>query len=290
MPLEARSPFELRVDLGAETCPSRTSGRRSPPATWASCIRSPPARRWTVPAFASSPGRAGCMWRCHYCHNPDTWTMTNGIPVTLDRATEELRKYRHGLEVDGRRLHAERRRAADAGPLRRQALRRGARRWASTRRSRPTATTATGSPTPSSRRSTWCMLDIKAWDPARHRQLTGMDNAPTLEFARRLGALQRPIWVRYVLVPGLTDDPRRRREDRRVRRRARQRRTRRRAAVPPDGPLQVAAARPRLHPRPDQAACSGKRRTHLRDLPEGGPDRPLTLRSHMVQLPALALA
>ena len=41
----------------------------------------------------------GCMWRCRYCHNPDTWTMSNGIPVTVAKATEELRKYRHGLKV-----------------------------------------------------------------------------------------------------------------------------------------------------------------------------------------------
>ncbi len=51
------------------------------------------------------------------------------------------------------------------------------------------------------------MLDIKTWDPARHKRLTGMDVEPTLEFARRLGARKRPMWLRYVLVPGLTDDP-----------------------------------------------------------------------------------
>jgi pyruvate formate lyase activating enzyme len=50
------------------------------------------------------------------------------------------------------------------------------------------------------------MLDMKTWDPERHKRLTGMDVAPTLEFARRLGARKRPMWVRYVLVPGLTDD------------------------------------------------------------------------------------
>jgi pyruvate formate lyase activating enzyme len=33
-----------------------------------------------------------------------------------------------------------------------------------------------------------------------------MDNGPTLAFARRLAALRRPIWIRFVLVPGLTDD------------------------------------------------------------------------------------
>ena len=50
------------------------------------------------------------------------------------------------------------------------------------------------------------MLDMKTWDPERHKRVTGMDVAPTLEFARRLGARKKPMWVRYVLVPGLTDD------------------------------------------------------------------------------------
>jgi pyruvate formate lyase activating enzyme len=51
------------------------------------------------------------------------------------------------------------------------------------------------------------LLDLKGWDPERHRRLTGMDNAPTLEFARRLAAHRRPVWVRFVLVPGWSDDP-----------------------------------------------------------------------------------
>jgi pyruvate formate lyase activating enzyme len=50
------------------------------------------------------------------------------------------------------------------------------------------------------------MLGIKTWDPQRHAALTGMDNGPTLAFARRLAARRRPIWIRFVLVPGLTDD------------------------------------------------------------------------------------
>ena len=50
-------------------------------------------------ACASSPGRPAACGDAVYCHNPDTWTMRNGIPVTIARATEELRKYRHGLKV-----------------------------------------------------------------------------------------------------------------------------------------------------------------------------------------------
>ena len=50
------------------------------------------------------------------------------------------------------------------------------------------------------------LLDIKEWDPERHRRLTGMDVSPTLAFARRLAARRRPVWLRFVLVPGVTDD------------------------------------------------------------------------------------
>ena len=50
------------------------------------------------------------------------------------------------------------------------------------------------------------LLDLKGFDAERHRSLTGMDNAPTHAFARRLAARGRPIWVRFVLVPGLADD------------------------------------------------------------------------------------
>ena len=50
------------------------------------------------------------------------------------------------------------------------------------------------------------LLDMKMWDPERHRQLTGMNNASTLDFARRQAERRRPMWVRFVLVPALKDD------------------------------------------------------------------------------------
>src|SRR5579872_3317731 len=51
------------------------------------------------------------------------------------------------------------------------------------------------------------LLGIKTWSPERHRALTGRDSEPTLSFARRLAARKLPVWIRFVLVPGLTDDP-----------------------------------------------------------------------------------
>jgi pyruvate-formate lyase-activating enzyme len=50
------------------------------------------------------------------------------------------------------------------------------------------------------------MLDIKSSDPKTYRSVTGRELAPTLRFAERLAALGKPVWVRFTLVPGFTDD------------------------------------------------------------------------------------
>ena len=51
------------------------------------------------------------------------------------------------------------------------------------------------------------LLDIKSGDPDTYRRVTGVELEPTLRFAERLNAMGKPVWVRFVLVPGLTDDP-----------------------------------------------------------------------------------
>ena len=51
------------------------------------------------------------------------------------------------------------------------------------------------------------LLDIKSSSPETYRSVTGRDLAPTLRFAERLAAIGKPVWVRFTLVPGLTDDP-----------------------------------------------------------------------------------
>jgi pyruvate formate lyase activating enzyme len=50
------------------------------------------------------------------------------------------------------------------------------------------------------------MLGLKAIEPELHQRLTGMDNKPVHEFARRLAAKKHPIWIRFVIVPGWTDN------------------------------------------------------------------------------------
>ena len=50
------------------------------------------------------------------------------------------------------------------------------------------------------------LLDIKSSNPDTYRAVTGRDLAPTLQFAERLASIGKPVWVRFTLVPGFTDD------------------------------------------------------------------------------------
>ena len=201
--LEAKSPFEMRVHLG-EGIPE--SDVRSALATGDMGF----LHSFTTGSTVDGPGvsvvgwTTGCQWRCQFCHNPDTWTMTNGIPVTLARATEELRKYRHGLRVmsGGFTLSGGEPLMQDRFVVKLF-----------------TATKAMGIHTALNSNGSLhsrltdaelepidlVIMDIKTWDRERHRHLTGMDNAATLDFARRLAERKKALWLRFVLIPGLTD-------------------------------------------------------------------------------------
>jgi pyruvate formate lyase activating enzyme len=147
----------------------------------------------------------GCQFRCAYCHNPDTWKMTNGMPVTLARAVEVIEQYRHGLKTMKGGLTL-----SGGEPLMQHRF--VLKVFASAKKMGVhTALDTNG--LLGSRLSDddlglvdLVLLDLKAITPDLHRRLTSQDNQPVLDFASRLGAQRRPVWVRFVLVPGWTDN------------------------------------------------------------------------------------
>ena len=202
--LEAKDPFELRVNLGVDVSEATVKSALSTgdvgflhSFTTGSTVDGPGVRvvAWT----------AGCQFRCLYCHNPDTWNMMNGRPITLERAMTALRKYRHGLRLmfGGFTL-------SGGEPLMQD---RFAVRLFTAAKSMGIHTALDTNGYLGERLSDEelgqidvVLLDIKSWDPERHRHLTGKEIGPTLDFARRLAQQKRAMWLRYVLVPGLTDD------------------------------------------------------------------------------------
>jgi pyruvate formate lyase activating enzyme len=203
--LEAKNPFELRVDLGRDV--PETDVRTALATGDMGFVHS-----FTTGSTVDGPGvrvvawLTGCQFRCLYCHNPDTWRMTNGVPVTVERAKAQLAKYRHGLKMMKGGLTV-----SGGEPLMQDRF--VVKLF--------TAAQAMGIHTALDsngylgdrltdeelEKIDLMLLDIKAWDPERHHRLTGMDPAPVFEFARRLATRRRPVWLRYVLVAGMTDSP-----------------------------------------------------------------------------------
>jgi len=204
-PLEAKSPFDLRVDLGKDV--PETDVRSALAEGDMGFMHS-----FTTGSAVDGPGvrlvgwTTGCMWRCQYCHNPDTWTMRNGIPISVGQALEELRKYRHGLKVMSGGVTI----SGGEPLLQRRFVTKmlaGAKAMAIHTAIETNGFLGAELTDSDLDNIDLVLLGIKTWDRERHRALTGRDNAPTLELARRLAARKLPIWVRFVLVPGLTDDP-----------------------------------------------------------------------------------
>jgi pyruvate formate lyase activating enzyme len=204
-PLEAKSPYEIRVNLGQGLPDTEVRAALSTgdmgflhSFTTGSAVDGPGIRvvAWTT----------GCMWRCQYCHNPDTWTITNGLPVTIQRAAGELRKYRQGLRAMAGGFTL-----SGGEPLMQH---RFAVKLLAATKAMGIHTTIETNGHYGDRLSDadlaeidLVMLGVKTWGDDRHIALTGLPLEPTLAFGRRLAALQKPIWIRFVLVNGLTDDP-----------------------------------------------------------------------------------
>lgn len=202
--LYASSPFELRVDQGRDVAePDVRTALASGDMgflhsfTTGSAVDGPGIRlvAWT----------AGCMWRCIYCHNPDTWTMRNGMPVSVKRAAEEIAKYRHGLARMKGGLTI-----SGGEPLMQHLF---VMRVLAAARDMGVHTALDTNGYFGDRLTDTqldaidlVLIDIKAWDPQRHERYVGMSNEPTLAFARRLAARRQPMWIRHVVVPGWTDN------------------------------------------------------------------------------------
>ncbi|WP_130617278.1 pyruvate formate-lyase-activating protein [Dyella amyloliquefaciens] len=146
----------------------------------------------------------GCLLRCQYCHNPDTWHKRNGYPVTVSRAMSEISKYAHvlkacrgGITLSGGEPMVQR-------PFVLRIFRRCKELGLHT--CMDTAGRLGDRFTDQDLMDIDLhLLDIKSGDPDIYEKVTRQPLQPTLDYAYRLSALGRPMWIRFVLVPGLTD-------------------------------------------------------------------------------------
>ena len=168
---------------------------------------------WELVTAVDGPGTrlttflSGCPLQCLYCHNPDTLQMKDGKPVTSDELLTRIARYQGvfratggGITLSGGEVLMQ---PAFAARILRGAKELGIH----------TAIDTSGFLGASATDAMLedvdlVLLDVKSGDPDTYRRVTGRELEPTLEFGRRLAELPHgpEVWVRFVLVSGLTDD------------------------------------------------------------------------------------
>lgn len=147
----------------------------------------------------------GCALRCLYCHNPDTWNKGEGREVTVEEILSEIEPYipyysrsEGGLTVSGGEPTLQ-------APFVAELFREVKERW-----NLHTALDSSGFCDPADagelmKYTDLVLLDLKEMDAERHEALTSRSNERIHRFAHYLNEIGKPVWARFVLVPGLTD-------------------------------------------------------------------------------------
>jgi pyruvate formate lyase activating enzyme len=167
---------------------------------------------WDLSTGVDGPGTRfvvftqGCPLRCQYCHNPETWRMREGTPIESAELVAEAAKYAPFIHAAGGGATV-----SGGEPLLQPrftaALLQGFKALGLHTALDTSGYLGARASSELLAATDLVLLDLKSWDRALYRRLTGRDLHPTLAFARRLADLPvpMPVHLRFVLVPGLTD-------------------------------------------------------------------------------------
>ncbi|WP_242220654.1 pyruvate formate-lyase-activating protein [Bacillus cereus group sp. BfR-BA-01380] len=152
----------------------------------------------------------GCLLRCQYCHNADTWEIGKGKEITVEEVMQDVTCYLPFMETSGGGITV-----SGGEPLLQLDFLIELFKKCKESGIHTTIDSSGGcySEDEEFQRkldilmeyTDLVLLDIKHIDSKRHRKLTGKPNEHILQFARYLSDKKKPIWVRHVLVPGVTD-------------------------------------------------------------------------------------
>lgn len=153
----------------------------------------------------------GCPMRCQYCHNPDTWKMNAGSVRSAQSLIAEYERNaafytKGGITVTGGEALMQ---IDFVLELFRLAKEKNIHTCLDTSgiTYRPGESGYNKKLDALMEVTDLVMLDIKHIDPEGHKNLTGHDNAGILAFAKYLEEKKIAVWIRHVVVPGITDDP-----------------------------------------------------------------------------------
>lgn len=167
---------------------------------------------WELVTAVDGPGTRmtifmnGCPLRCLYCHNPDTFNMKDGKPVMAADLIKKIKRMRKVFKATGGGITISGGEVLMQRPFAENIL--------MSAKSLGIHTCIDTSGFLGAQASDefldnvdLVLLDVKSGSEEVYRQLTGRALQPTIDFGDRLSALGKKIWIRFVLVPGYTDDP-----------------------------------------------------------------------------------
>lgn len=167
---------------------------------------------WELVTAVDGPGTrmtlfmSGCPLRCQYCHNPDTMEMKSGTLERIEDVVKRVKRYKPIFNASGGGLTV-----SGGEPLFQIAF---TRRLLSDVHAAGIHTAIDTSGFLGSRLSDedlsnidLVLLDVKSGNEETYKHVTSRELQPTINFGDRLAALNKRVWIRFVLVPGLTDTP-----------------------------------------------------------------------------------
>jgi pyruvate formate lyase activating enzyme len=203
-PLESGSRHDLRTGVSPDA-PDEDK-LKDEEGAFGYCHSYETSSRYDGPGLRVVLFVSGCLLRCTYCHNPDTWHLKDGTYVSAEQVLRRLGDFAPSLRTLGGGL------TISGGEAMVQLA--FVKRIFAGAKAMGLHTAIETSGFLGDRADDaflsvvdLILLDIKSSDPETYRRVTGRDIAPTLRFAERLASMQKPVWVRFTLVPGLTDDP-----------------------------------------------------------------------------------
>ena len=202
--LEAGNRHDLRVGISPDA--PDESNVRDEAGTFGYAHSYETSSRYDGPGLRVVLFVSGCLLRCQYCHNPDTWHLKDGTYVSTQQVLDRLAGFAPAL------------RALDGGltisggePMVQLAFTRRILAGAKEMGLHTAIETSGYLGDRVDDKYLACLdlvlLDIKSSNSETYRSVTGRELAPTLRFAERLATIGKPAWVRFTLVPGFTDDP-----------------------------------------------------------------------------------
>ncbi|WP_336785157.1 pyruvate formate-lyase-activating protein [Paenibacillus sp. MMO-177] len=147
----------------------------------------------------------GCALQCQFCHNPDTWDTAAGRQVTVEEVLQEIEPYLPYYRGSGGGITV-----TGGEPTLQAPFVAALFKACKERFGLHTALDSSGFCDPSHAAELMSytdlvLLDLKQIDRGKHERLTSQPNDRILHFAEWLSSLSKPIWIRHVLIPGITD-------------------------------------------------------------------------------------